>query len=115
MIRVNIIDDRRIIESVVESPAENVKIAWAQEGAVSPGYCVFTSEGEILTVADKDNVAELLVRAALNHLDLNGIETGFSKNEELFPFLKSIGFNQVGNKCSVNLKTFFKPCGGCKS
>lgn len=114
MIRVNIIDDRRIVESVVENPGDNIKIAWAQEGAESPGYCVFTSEGEILAVIDRDNVSELLIRAALNHLDLNGVETGFSKNEVLFPLLKSLGFKQSENECSVILKEFFKPCGGCK-
>ncbi len=109
MIRVTIIDDKRIIESVF-SPAEDMLMAWAQENEKNAGYCIFKKTGEIVAVKDNDNVFELLIRATLNYLDLNGVGIGFSKNEMLFNDLKKLGFSQKETSCEVDIKTFFKPC-----
>ena len=109
MIRVTVIDDKRIIESVF-SPADDMLMAWAQENEKNAGYCIFKNSGEIVEVRDNDNVFELLVRATLNYLDLNGVSTGFSHNEELFADLKKLGFAQKETSCEVDIKTFFKPC-----
>ncbi len=109
MIRVTVIDNEKIIESVF-SPAEDMLMAWAQENEKNSGYCIFKKSGEIVAVIDKDDVFELLIRATLNYLDLNGADTGFSENEELFSELKKLGFTQKGKSCEVDIKTFFKPC-----
>lgn len=109
MIRVTVIDDKRIIESVF-SPAEGMLMAWAQENEKNSGYCIFKKSGEIVAVKDNDNVFELLIRATLNYLDLNGVATGFSHNKELFADLKKLGFTQKETSCEVDIKTFFKPC-----
>ncbi len=109
MIRVIVVDNEKIIESVF-TPAENMLMAWAQENEKNSGYCIFKKTGEIVAVKDNDNVFELLIRATLNYLDLNGVGTGFSKNEELFGELKKLGFTQKENICEVDIKSFFKPC-----
>ena len=111
MIRVTVIDDKRIIESVF-TPAKDMLMAWAQEYDKNSGYCIFKKTGEIVAVKDNDDVFELLIRATLNYLDLNGISIGFSENEELFKDLKKLGFSQKGKAFEVDIKTFFKPC--CK-
>ena len=109
MIRVTVIDDKRIIESVF-TPAEDMLMAWAQENEKNSGYCIFKKTGEIVAVKDNDDVFELLIRATLNYLDLNGVGIGFSENEELFEGLEKLGFSQKSKACEVDIKTFFKPC-----
>ena len=109
MIRVTIIDEEKIIGSVFNYE-DNMLMAWAQENEKNPGYCIFKNTGEIIAVKDNDNVFELLIRATLNYLDLNGIGTGHTENKELFEELKKLGFSQKGEACEVNIKTFFKPC-----
>lgn len=110
MIRVTVIDDERIIQSVSDIKGEGVLMAWAQENEKSPGHCIFTDAGEIKTIKDNDNVFELLVRATLNYLDLNGVKKGFCLNDELFEGLKKLGFKETGNGYEVDITTFFKPC-----
>jgi len=112
MIRVTVIDDDRIIKSVSDMAGDNVLMAWAQENEKSPGHCIFSGDGEIFTIVDNDNVFELLVRATLNYLDLNGVKRGFCKNEALFPELKRLGFTEKDGICEVDITTFFKPCCG---
>lgn len=114
MIKATIISDKRIIESIHENPADEVRIAWAQEGLNNLGYGAFNEDGELLYVVDKDNIFELLVRASLNHMDLNGVETAYCKNSAMFPGLYLLGFKKNGEQLEVNIKEFFKPCGGCK-
>lgn len=114
MIRVTIIDDARIIKSVSKIEGDNVLMAWAQENEKSPGHCIFSKQGEILDIVDKDNIFELLVRATLNFLDLQKIERGYSRNEALFPELVKLGFEVKDGVCKVDITTFFKPCCGCK-
>lgn len=114
MIRVTIIDDARIIKSVSEIEGEDILMAWAQENEKSPGHSIFSKQGEILEVVDKDNIFELLVRATLNFLDLQKIKRGYSRNEALFPELKKLGFIENDGVCEVDITTFFKPCCGCK-
>ncbi|MGN1098255.1 MAG: hypothetical protein ACI4SS_05100 [Clostridia bacterium] len=114
MIKVVIIDDKRIIESIYENPDDDIRVAWAQEGPESRGYAVFRSCGELLYIVDKDNIFELLVRSALNHLDLTGVETAYTSNEAMFAGLYLLGFKKNGERLEVNIKEFFKPCGGCK-
>lgn len=109
MIRVTIIDDSRIIKSVSDIEG-NIAMAWAQENEKSPGHCIFSREGEIFSIVDNDNVFELLVRATLNHLDLNGVKRGYCKSETLFPELKRLGFAEKDGICEVDITTFFKPC-----
>ena len=114
MIRVTIIDDKRIIGSVSDLNGNDVVMAWAQENEKSPGHSIFTNRGEILEVVDKDNIFELLIRATLNYLDLNKVEKGYCKKEELFPELVRLGFKVNDGVCEVDIKTFFKPCCSCK-
>ena len=113
MIKVVIFDDKRIIESIHENPTDDIRIAWAQEGPEARGYAAFSESGELLYVVDKDSIFELLIRASLNHLDLNGMETAFCKNEAMFPGLYLLGFKENGDRLEVNIQEFFKPCGGC--
>lgn len=110
MIRVTVIDDERIVGSVSDIKGEGVLMAWAQENEKSPGYCIFTDAGEIKAIKDTEDVFELLVRATLNYLDLNGVERGFCTNEELFEGLKKLGFKEYSNGYEVDISTFFKPC-----
>ena len=114
MIRVTIVDDARIIKSVSKIEGEDVLMAWAQENEKSPGHSIFSTQGEILDVVDKDNIFELLVRATLNFLDLQKIERGYSRNEALFPELVKLGFVVKDGVCEVDITTFFKPCCGCR-
>lgn len=115
MIKVVIFDNKRVIESIHPQPEEDLRIAWAQEGPDCKGWCAFRETGELLYVVDKDSVFELLVRAALNHLDLGGVERGFCKNEAMFPGLYLLGFKEAEDGVlSVNIKEFFKPCGSCE-
>ena len=111
MIKVMIISDKQVIESVHENPADNLRIAWAQEGPQSRGYAAFTEEGELLYAVDKDNIFELLVRAALNHLDLAGVEKAFCKNESMFSGLYLLGFKSGERGLEINIKDFF--AAGC--
>jgi len=85
-------------------------MAWAQENEKSPGYCIFSEEGEMFSIVDNDCVFELLVRATLNHLDLQGVKRGYCRNEELFSGLKRLGFSEKDGVCEVDITTFFKPC-----
>lgn len=110
MIRVNIIEDERIVRSVVETAGKCPLIAWAQENEKSPGHCVFFLTGEIKDIIDKDDVFELLVRSTLNCLDLRGIKTAFCGNEALFDGLKRLGFKESARGMEVDIKSFFKPC-----
>ena len=114
MIRVTIIDDARIIKSVSEIEGEDILMAWAQENEKSPGHSIFSTQGEILDIVDKDNIFELLVRATLNFLDLQKVERGYCTKEALFPELVKIGFRIKDGVCEVDITTFFKPCCGCK-
>ena len=114
MIKVVIFDNKQVIASIHPDPDEDMRVAWAQEGPDCKGWCAFKETGELLYVVDRDDVFELLIRAALNHLDLNGVETGFCKNETMFPALYLLGFKDGENGLAVNIKEFFKPCGGCK-
>ena len=113
MIKVVIFDDKQVIGSIHENPTDDTRIAWAQEGPEAKGYAAFTEEGELLYVVDRDNIFELLIRASLNHRDLNGGETAFCKNKAMFPGLYLLGFKDGEDKLEVNIKEFFKPCGGC--
>ena len=114
MIRVTIVDDSRIIKSVSEIEGEDILMAWAQENEKTPGHSIFSKQGEILDIVDKDNIFELLVRATLNFLDLQKIERGYSRNEALFPELVKLGFEVKNGVCEVDITTFFKPCCGCR-
>ena len=114
MIRVTIVDDSRIIKSVSEIEGEDILMAWAQENEKTPGHSIFSKQGEILDIVDKDNIFELLVRATLNFLDLQKIERGYSRNEALFPELVKLGFVVKDGVCEVDITTFFKPCCGCR-
>lgn len=113
MIKVIIISEKLIIESVHENPDDDLRLAWAQEGPESRGYAAFKETGELLYAVDKDNVFELLVRAALNHLDLGGVETAFCKNEAMFPALYLLGFKKNDDRLEINIREFLRPCGGC--
>lgn len=110
MIRVTVVDDMRIIKSVSDVADDGILMAWAQENEKSPGNCIFSKEGEIFTVVDKDDVFELLVRATLNYLDLRGVKKGYCKNEAMFDGLKRLGFTEKDGICEVDITTFFKPC-----
>ena len=114
MIKVNIIEDERVLKSIVKDVKETTLVAWAQAGAQSLGYCVFDISGEIISIEQKEDVFELLIRCALNCLDLRGVSTGFSYNKELFDGLLMLGFKKNEDVCSVDIKEFFKPCCHCK-
>ncbi len=110
MIRVTVVDDLRIIKSVSDIANDGILMAWAQENEKSPGHCIFSRDGEIFAVVDNDNVFELLLRATLNYLDLNGVKRGYCKNEAMFDGLKRLGFTEKDGVCEVDITTFFKPC-----
>ncbi len=110
MIRVNIIKDEIIIKSVYNNVDEGILMAWAQENEKSPGYAIFSDTGELIEISDKDNVFELLVRASLNRMDLDGVEVAYSYKEEYFAELKKLGFKENGRRVEVVIKDFFKPC-----
>ncbi len=114
MIKVVIVDNKAVIESVYENPSGSTRLAWAQEGPESRGYAVFDESGELLSVIDKDGIFELLIRAVLNHLDLKGVETAYTFNGTLFPQLYLLGFKKMDERLEINIKEFFsvKPCGG---
>ena len=114
MIRVTIVDDKRIIKSVTNIEGDDIAMAWAQENEKSPGHCIFSKKGEIFSIVDNDDVFELLVRATLNYLDLNGMKTGYCSNEALFDQLVRLGFTRKDGVCEVDITTFFKPCCGHK-
>ena len=114
MIRVSIVEDERVLKSIIENPKESTLVAWAQAGVKPLGYCVFDISGEIESISQKEDVFELLIRCALNCLDLRGVEIGFSRNQELFDDLLMLGFKKNDDVCSVDIKEFFKPCCGCK-
>lgn len=110
MIRVTIIDDERIISSISNIKGHDVLMAWAQENEKSPGHSIFSKTGEIFAVIDNEGVFELLIRATLNYLDINGVKRGYCKNEALFDNLVRLGFTKKGDVCEVDITTFFKPC-----
>lgn len=110
MIRVNIIKDEIIIKSVYNNVDEGILMAWAQENEKSPGYAIFSDTGELIEISDKDNVFELLVRASLNRMDLDGVEVAYCYAEEYFDELKKLGFKENGRRVEVVIKDFFKPC-----
>ena len=110
MIRVTIINDERIIKSVTNITGEGILMAWAQENEKSPGFCIFSESGELLEITDRDNVFELLVRASLNRMDLDGVTMAYCYDTKLFPELKKLGFKENGKRAEVVIKEFFKPC-----
>ena len=110
MIRVNIIKNEMIIKSVYKNVQSDTLMAWAQENEKNPGYCIFNENGELIEIIDKDNVFELLIRASLNRLDLDGVEVAYSYKEEYFAELKKLGFKENGRRMEVVIKDFFKPC-----
>ena len=110
MIKVTIISEKAVVESIAGSSGENIRVAWAQENEKNSGYCVFDESGEIISVKDNDDVFELLIRSVLNHLDLLGVKTAVCKNEELKNELKKLGFTVTENGCETDIKAFFKPC-----
>lgn len=114
MIKVTIIDNMQIIDSVFKNPTDGDRVAWAQENESILGYMLFNESGELKSVVDNDCVFELLVRSSLNHLDLNGVEQGFSYNADMEKELLLLGFKKENNRLWVNIKEFFKPCAGCR-
>ncbi len=110
MIRVNIIENKAVIDSIVDNADENTLVAWAQEDEKSHGYCVFDKSGEIKEVIEKEDVFELLIRATLNSLDLRGVKEGYCNKKSLFPKLKMLGFKESGDRCFTDINEFFKPC-----
>ena len=110
MIRVTIINDERIIKSVSEVSGNGILMAWAQENEKSPGFCIFSENGELVKIEDKDNVFELLVRASLNRMDLDGVAVAYCYAEEHFDELKKLGFKENDRRVEVVIKEFFKPC-----
>ncbi len=110
MIRVNIIKDELIIKSVYNDVKDGILMAWAQENEKSPGFCIFSESGELLEITDRDNVFELLVRASLNRMDLDGVTVAYCYDTKLFPELKKLGFKENGKRAEVVIKEFFKPC-----
>ena len=113
MIKVVIFDNKQVIASIHPDPDEDMRVAWAQEGPDCKGWCVFKETGELLYVVDKDDVFELLIRSALNHLDINGVGRSFCKNEAMYPGLYLLGFKDANDGLEADIKEFFKPCGGC--
>ena len=110
MIRVTIVNDERIIKSVTAKTGDGILMAWAQENEKSPGFCIFSESGELLEIVDRDNVFELLVRATLNRMDLDGVPVAYCYDAELFPQLRKLGFEENGKRAEVVIKEFFKPC-----
>lgn len=108
MIKVTIIDNGQVVRSIMKKECENIRVAWAQEGERSLGYCAFSTDGELLSIRDKDEISELLLRAALNSLDLNGVKTAFCHNPELFPALFALGFRQSGGRLETDIPSFFE-------
>ena len=72
-------DNIDVMRSVYPSADDGTRIAWAQENENKCGYCVFSADGEILEINDSDNVSELLVRSALNYLDLRNVQRGICR------------------------------------
>ena len=114
MIRVTITDNIDIIKSVFDNARDNSRMAIACENEKNTGYFLFYKDGELKEFIDNDNIFELLVRAALNHLDLNGIEKAYSLNKEMQEKLLLLGFKKVEEKVAVNIGEFFKPCSECR-
>ena len=112
MIKVSVFDNIEVIQSIVNDADESIRIAWAQEDEKSPGYAVFDTSGEILDIIDNGGISELLVRACLNYYDLRNFKTAVCRNENLYPFLKTLGFFENSGALEVDIKDFFKPC--CK-
>ncbi len=113
MIRVNIVDDERIISSLMEIKNENTCLAWAQEGAQPRGWCAFTAGGELICADARDEYFELVIRAALNKLDLSGVKYAVCKNKTLADRLIPFGFQKCTGGVKIDIPAFFKPCGGC--
>lgn len=103
------------MRSVYPSADDSTRIAWAQENEKKCGYCVFSAYGEILEINDYDNVSELLVRSALNYLDLRNVERGICRAQRLVPFLLTLGFSEKDGAAEVSIADFFKPCCSKKS
>ena len=114
MIRVTITDNKDIIGSIFKNVNEGSRMAIACENEKNTGYFLFHKDGELNEYIDNDNIFELLVRSALNHLDLNGVPVAYSKNAQMENKLLILGFTKEQEKVTVNIKEFFKPCGGCK-
>ncbi|MBR1970826.1 MAG: hypothetical protein IKA17_10790 [Clostridia bacterium] len=114
MIRVTITDNMDIIKSVFSEAEENSRMAIACENEKNTGYFLFYKDGELKSYIDNDNIFELLVRSALNHLDLNGVKEGYSENSEMEGKLLLLGFKKDGEKVKVDIGEFFKPCSCCK-
>ncbi len=110
MIRVTIVDDQRIIKSVSAKSGENVFMAWAQENEKGLGFCVFSKDGEIIEIEDKDNIFELLIRAALNSLDLKKVKVAYCNHRPYFDELQRLGFKENNDRTEVVISQFFKPC-----
>ncbi len=114
MIRVTITDNTDIIKSVFDNAQDDSRMAIACENERNTGYFLFCKDGELKEFIDNDNIFELLVRAALNHLDLKGVEKAYSLNKEMENKLLTLGFKKEEEKVTVNIRKFFKPCSGCR-
>lgn len=114
MIRVTITDSKDIISSVFDNAKDGSRMAIACENEKNTGYFLFHKDGELNDYIDNDNIFELLVRSALNHLDLNGVEEAYSESLKMEKQLLILGFKKDGERATVNIKEFFKPCCGCK-
>lgn len=114
MIRVTITDNIDIINSVFDNAQDDSRMAIACENEKNTGYFLFYKDGELKEFIDNDNIFELLVRAALNHLDLKGVEKAYSLNGEMQKKLLLLGFKKEEEKATVNIKEFFKPCSDCR-
>lgn len=110
MIKVTVFDNIDVMRSVYPSANDSTRIAWAQENENKCGYCVFSADGEILEINDSDNVSELLVRSALNYLDLRNVKRGICRSARLVPFLLALGFSEKDGTAEVFIPDFFKPC-----
>lgn len=110
MIRVNIVTDERVIRSITDISPDGLRLAWAQENEKALGYCAFTAAGEILLVSENTQYFELLIRAALNHLDLNGVKNAVCRDADLNKKLCALGFCEKGEIAEVSIADFFKPC-----
>ena len=114
MIRVTITDSIDIINSVFENATVGSRMAIACENEKNTGYFLFHKDGELVDYIDNDNIFELLVRSALNHLDLNGVSEAYSESLKMEKQLLLLGFKKDGEKVAVIIKEFFKPCSGCR-
>lgn len=86
------------------------------EDGCESSKCFYTAapgKGEITEISFKAEsdfyIADAVVRAVLNSLDMRGVTTVTCKNKKLFPLLEKIGFHtdESGETVSVNTEKFF--------